>query len=111
MMERLGITLEGAPSFGWHAVFTWARHLPEGSAVWRALHPRHAAFSSDMGRAAIMADTFDAVMHAIQAIAAAHGGRPRQPKPYPRPNAEDRDSYGKGAIAVADFDEWFYSED
>ncbi len=111
MMERLGITLEGAPSFGWHAVSVWARHLPEGSAVWRALHPEHAAFASELGRASIMADIFDAVLHTAATIAAAHGGKPRQPKPYPRPGARDRRSMGGGAIPVSSFDEWFYSED
>ena len=111
MMERLGITLAGAPIFGWHAVAVWARHLPEGSATWRALHPEHARFASALGRASIAADTFDAVMLAIQAIAAAHGGHPKRPQPYPRPDSKDTSRFGKGAIPVSEFDAWFYSDE
>lgn len=111
MMERLGVTLAGAPRFGWHAVSVWARHLPVGSAVWRALHPEHAAFASELGRALIMADIFDAVVHATRTIAAAHGARPHAPKPYPRPEARDSQRMGGGAIPVSSFDDWFYSED
>lgn len=111
MMERLGTTLDGAPSFGWHAVSVWARHLPEGSATWRALHPEHAAYASDLGRARMLADLFDAVMHATYTIAAAHGGRPRKPKPYPRPDANDRQRFGSDPIPAAEFDAWFYLDE
>ena len=48
-----------------------------------------------------MADIFDAVLHTAATIAAAHGGKPRQPKPYPRPGARDRRSMGGGAIPVS----------
>lgn len=111
MMERLGITLAGAPVFGWHDVAVWARHLPTGSAVWRALNPKQAAFASDVGRAYIMADQFDATMHVIKAIASAAGGRPRDPKPYPRPGKDEGGHFGSDPIPAGEFDAWFYSED
>ena len=78
--------------------------------MWRALHPEHAAFASELGRAAIMADIFDAVLHTAATIAAAHGGKPRQPKPYPRPGMnETRENvkhYGRDAVSKVDFVAW-----
>lgn len=113
-MERLGVTFARAPLlYGWHAIATWARHLPEGSAVWRAEHPRETAFSSELARASIMADQFDATMQVIVAIAKAHGSkRVRTPKPYPRPwNEPEGHVIGKGGgIPVRDFDAWYYDE-
>lgn len=112
MMERLGITMAEAHLFGWHAIARWARHLPQGSALWRARHPEHAAWSGDLGRAYILADIFDAVLGAIGTIAAAHGARPRSPKPYPRPGVRDEaEHFGSGGIPVRDFDDWYNSGD
>lgn len=113
MMERLGCTFAGAPVlYGWHAVATWTRHLPQGSAVWRAKHPKEAAYSSDFGRANIAADQFDAILSLVGVIAAAHGAGARTPKPYPRPNADDGTKhFGSGGIPVSEFDAWFYATD
>lgn len=112
MMERLGVTFAKAPiTFGWHAMATWARHLPQDSATWRATHPEHARWSSDLGRAAMLADLFDAIAHVIGAIGAAHGARPRPPKPYPRPGARQEQRIGSGGIPVAEFDAWYYQDE
>ena len=111
MMERLGVSIAQAPHvFGWHALATWARHLPEDSAVYRAAHPQEHAFASAYGRASIAADIFDAVMTVARTVASVGGGRPRAVKPYPRPNGEgvERDHFGEGAISIADFDHWYY---
>jgi hypothetical protein len=110
MMERLGITMAGAPIFGWHALAVWARHLPQGSAVWRARHPEEATYASDYGRALILADIFDAVMHAGRVAAESNGAKfPRGDRPYPRPGAKDgTQHFGSGGIPVAEFDAWFY---
>lgn len=113
MMERLGCSLVQAPFlYGWHAVATWARHLPQDSAVWRARHPEEAAFASDYQRAIIAADTFDAVMRVIGTIAAAHGTNVRDPQPYPRPHdGRKTEHFGSGGIPVSEFEAWYYAEE
>lgn len=113
MMERLGHTMAGALRvYGWHALVTWARHLPQDSATWRAKHPDEAAFASAYGRATIAADTFDAIMCSVVSLARAHGARVRDPKPYPRPSDKaDIRHYGSGGIPVADFESWYYAKD
>lgn len=112
-MERLGCTLAQAPFlYGWHALATWARHLPQDSAVWRARHPEEAAFASAYGRAVIAADTFDALMGAAAMLARVQGARVRDPKPFPRPGAKDETRhFGSGGIPVAEFDAWYYADD
>jgi len=112
-MERLGCTLAQARLlYGWHALATWARHLPQESAVWRARHPDEAAFSSAHGRAVIAAAPFAAVMGAAVAIARAQGARVRDPKPYPRPGTGDESRhFGSGGIPVSEFDAWFYAQE
>ena len=112
-MERLGCTLAKAPLFyGWHAIATWSRHLPQESAVWRARHPHEAAFCSPYGRATIAADTFDAVLNAAAVVIKAFGVTPRAPKPYPRPtDRPDTRHFGSGGIPVSEFDAWYYAQE
>jgi hypothetical protein len=114
MMERLGCTLAEAPIvYGWHSVAVWARHLPQGSAVWRAKHREEAAYAGDYQRALILADIFDAIVHAGRVAAESNGAKfHTNPKPYPRPGARDEaEHFGSGGIPVSEFDAWFYSED
>lgn len=112
MMERLGCTMAKAPIvYGWHSLVTWARHLPTGSAVWRARHPEEAAFASDVGRAAIAADTFDAILNGVAALVRASGATIRDPRPYPRPGSKaDAQHFGSGAIPVSEFESWYYGD-
>ena len=116
MMERLGVTLAGAPIYGWHEVATWARHLPEGSAVWRARHPDESAWVTRRATSEQLASIFDAVMGVAHTLAtrwAAEGTHPKMPKPYPLPwrSGNDTSRLGRGAIAVSDFDDWYYSDE
>lgn len=111
MMERLGCTMAGAPLvYGWHAVHVWSRHLPQGSAVWRAMHREEGAFSSPYGLALLAADIFDAVMVAGRNAAESNGATFRsQLKLHPRPGKKDDGGhFGSGAIPVGEFDAWYY---
>lgn len=113
-MERLGCTLAKARLFyGWHSLAVWARHLPQESATWRAQHPDEAAFASAYGRALIATDIFDAIAYGTVSIVKANRATMRDPKPYPRPNAKDRDArhFGSGGIPISEFDAWYYAQD
>lgn len=114
MMERLGVTIAQAHIIGWRNVAQWARHLDESSATYRAIHPEEASFASALGRAALAADQFDAIMALGRLVASAHGARGvRQAKPYPRPWAKDKDEtkFGSDPIPASEFNDWYYSEE
>ena len=107
-MVQLGVRLADIPrTYGWDALDVFARHLPLDSATRRWASRDEAAFSSDVGRAALLADIFDAV-RAFNYSFAAKGSKP---EPHPRPwTAPNKTSYGSGAIPVSEFDAWFNEE-
>lgn len=57
----------------------------------------------------LLADLFDAVSDFRYEHAKANGGKPKKPKRYPRPWAEDKQTkhIGKDPIPVTAFDEWW----
>jgi hypothetical protein len=107
-MVQLGVRLADIPrAYGWDALEVFARHLPLDSATRRWASRDEASFASDIGRAALLADIFDAV-RAFNASFAAKGTKP---EPHMRPwKAKNRITYGSGAIPVSEFDEWYYEE-
>ena len=113
----MGITLESAPlAIGWHNVRDFARHLDEGSAVLRAKHGEVAAFASQVGIAAMLADVCDRLDAIQYGIAIAHPRAVRKPDRPPRPRKRpwatgDEKRIGSGAIPVSEFDEWYYGGD
>ena len=108
------MTLGAAPSvYGWAEVINFARHLPEDSATWRALHPDEAQWATRLGIVHLLADVFDQTSGIAWLFASAHSkSRPKRPRPYPVPWANGEEQrFGKGAIAIADFDDWYYGGD
>ena len=104
-MVQLGVRLADIPrAYGWDALDVFARHLPLDSATRRYASRDEASFASEIGRAAILADIFDAV-RAFNCSFAAKGSK--QPEPHPRPWTSNKRSYGSDAIPVSEFDEWF----
>lgn len=91
------------------------RHLARDtrSATFRALNPELAEFASAWRQSAILADIYDAIQAFNWSFVCAHTKKgavpPQQPKPYPRPGADDGLQHiGKGAIPISDFDQWYY---
>ena len=107
------MTLEGAAeSFGWGELVNFARHLPDGSATFRARHADAWRFSTGLQRSALLADAVDALNMQLYALNRALGGNASKPKPYPRPwDAAGAERIGSGAIPIADFNEWYYGGD
>ena len=104
-MSRLGLTLSQAHLIGWRNVADFVRHLDQGSAVWRALYKKEAAYGSPYHIALMLADLFD-----LLNTSRGDGRKARwRPKHYPRPGKdEDSKRIGRGAIAVSDFNDWYY---
>ena len=108
-MTLLHMSFEkAAVFFGWGNLLDFAMNLPQDSATWRSVHPEHAAFSSPIQQAEIIADIFDAVQSFAYMFARFCGGKPKQPKPYPRPWRVDGQQIGSGAIPIKDFNKWYY---
>lgn len=108
-MVQLGVRLADIPrTYGWDALDVFARHLPLDSATRRWESRDEALFASDIGRAALLADIFDAV-RAFNFSFSAKGTV--QPKPHGRPwTSPNTERYGSDAIPVSEFDAWFYEE-
>lgn len=111
MMERLGVPFEYGHLIGWHNVSDFARHLDQASNTWRAQHQDEANYASGLHTNAALADIYDLLAALAVSFSRAHGGRPKAPKPYPRPWVDDKDEkhIGRDAIPVADFDDWYYT--
>ena len=76
-------------SFGWADLAVFAKHVPETSATYRALHKEEYKFASDLQQSSMMADLYDAVQALLYMFAKAHGGKPQKPQPFPRPWTKD----------------------
>lgn len=111
----LGMTMEqAASSFGWGELINFASHLPDSSAVARAKNRERSLYASDIQRAAMMADIYDAIAALSYMFACAHTqhGKPKKPKPYPRPwVSDDAQRIGSKPIPISEFDEWYYGGD
>jgi hypothetical protein len=113
-MTQLGVRLADIPrAFGWDALCVLRRHAPMDSALMRWLHKDEADYSSDLHRAAMLADIFDAIQRNTYADLCIHSKqRPKEPKRYPRPWLDDSDEMKVGAspIPVSDFNSWYYGD-
>ena len=111
-MTKLGIRIEDVPStIGWSSACRFVRHLPPDSAVSRHLMGDAASF---MYRTPwVLADIFDALAVLHLSYLKRNGSPSAQPaQPYPRPGAKPSgQSFGKGAIKISDFDDWYYGGD
>lgn len=117
-MERLGLTLQGAiDRFGYKAAFEYAGHVASdaGSYTWRSINPKLSEFCSSFKTNVILADIFDAINAFAYMYAKSHvpkGTIVPPPETYPRPwKSDGRQRFGRGAIPISKFDEWYYGGD
>jgi hypothetical protein len=98
-------------SLSWRAFSSFLQNLGIESQLGRELQPEVAKWSSIQKTNEILADIYD-VLSVINAnlIGIGSGKRPKQPKPYPRPGHEEKNTrkFGRGAVThdelVAFFD-------
>jgi hypothetical protein len=107
LMTRTGRTLAeyvGMGAAGLVALVSFIIHLTPDSVLYRETHPRDdlGMWSTTVKTNAILADIYDA-------FAQSHTKKGRKAKPYPRPNAKDARTIGRGAIRVRDFEQWWES--
>ena len=98
-------------SLSWRALDSFIRNLSLDSATIRDLNPDIARWSSPLQTNIILADVYDllsAINYNLMSMASKQ--KTQQPKPYPRPGKnedEDKKKIGKGALPVADLEDWF----
>lgn len=106
-LMRCGMTLDDVPRrVGWDALAAFVSKAGPGSATYDDAHPEMAGW----GRTEfILADIFDAIARLEYTVASALGGRPRMPKPYPRPRQRHVLKVGgKGTgVPISEFDDWW----
>ena len=110
LLTRTRYQLNDIPdNLGWTALAHFIKYLGPGSALYDEVHPETARWTQgDM----ILADIFDAVSAFRYAFASANSkGKPRRPKPYPRPWVRERETkrFGKDPVKVSEFNSWWES--
>ena len=96
-------------NLGWTSLAHFVAYLKPGSALYDEVNPDTARWGhADM----MLADIYDAITSFIFAYASANSkGRPKRPKPYPRPwvKAKDEKHIGSSPVQVQDFNDWWNS--
>lgn len=114
LITRLGITIDDVPrTIGWDSLKTLVRHADCTWAVWRALNPEYAKYTSDFGRAQLMVKMLDGMQDLGYLIAKAHvksGASVKRPSylDVPWRRTSDTRHFGSGAIPQGDFYDWYY---
>ena len=95
----------------WSALDSFITNLSLDSATMRELSPEIARWNGSLQTNTILADIYD-LLSAINynLLCMASKQKPQQPKPYPRPGKkedEDKQKIGKGALPVAELEDWF----
>ena len=101
----LHLTDLGTPALTWRDLIVFLRQAPRTSAYTRAREPERASWGVTDYLLATIADAL-AVANWQRASQGRRAPGPR-PKPIPRPGAEEKQVFGRGAIRISDFNEWW----
>lgn len=100
----------------WDALKAFCSRLGPDSSLWQETHRKRAdrELSAWMSRAktnAMLADLYDSVSWLAYAVARQGGGKPKRPKPYPRPLSKSRGErvIGSSPVKVSEFEGWWSS--
>jgi len=92
------------------ALLSFVKHLPPDSALRREIDP-DAIWQTDRYAAMLLATISDQLSALNYMFSRSHGGKPKKPKPIPRPGVSDGSQHiGKDPIPIEDFDSWYYGE-
>jgi len=117
-MTVLGLRLRDVPNtIGWDGLLLFINHLPTSSALYRAMYPEMYTFGLPEQQSAILADLYDLInwfMYAYVSANSESSHKPKKPQRYPRPWEQDdqvddgEQHFGKGAVSVEEFNEFYY---
>ncbi len=103
-------------SLSWEALDAFLSNISPDSALARELNPKMSNWATRAKTNAILASIYDmlAVINS-NLCAKGSGKRPKKPKPYPRPWAEEKKPdvthFGKGALPPDELRKWFKSKE
>ena len=103
----LGLRLDdlGTERLSWRDLLVFLRQAPRTSAYTRAREPERSAWGVTDYLLATIADAL-AVANWQRGSQGRRAPGPR-PKPITRPGAEEKQVFGRGAIRIRDFDDWW----
>ena len=110
-MRLLGCTYEQARArFGWRGLLDFLQHLPLDAATVAEVAPDVSTRAVEVQKTELLASIFDALAWLQFSLVKHWGGHPERPKPYPLKWREDKGAkrYGRGAIPVSEFNNWYY---
>lgn len=93
------------------AALSFVKYLPPDSALRREMDVE-CVWLTDRHNAMLLATISDQLSQLVYLFSRVHGGKPKKPKPIPRPGVKDSTKHiGKDPIPIRDFDEWYYGGD
>jgi len=93
------------------ALLSFVRYLPPDSALKQEMNPDN-EWMSGIHNDMLLAAIYDQISAFQYQWMRANGGKPKKPKPMPRPGIKDSTQrIGKDPIEITDFDEWYYGGD
>ena len=118
-MTRTGYRLaQLGEELTWGTLGIFIKGLGPDSATYASMHPERYAWDSGAMVPWILADLIDAVNflryeHAL-ANTPKNASKPKEPRPYPRPGAENETEYyrvGRDPIPISKFNQWWEGEE
>lgn len=110
LFTKTGYTIDDiGDKIGWGAFYSFVKNLNESSALSRDLNQEVYTWGTTLKTNVILADIFD-MLSAIHYTLASMGGKPKKPKPYPRPGQKDKSVEHFGKDGVKDIRSWIKSK-
>lgn len=108
LITRTPYTLRSVPLvMDWAELGAFVKYLPLDSALKSEMNPDSAYWEGSRRVPMLLADIYDGINGLTYTVTRMGGAKPKKPKPYPRPGVKKSNSYGKGAISIKDFDDWW----
>lgn len=94
----------------WESLNAFLKQSGPGTALMQELHPEFAGWGTQEKANAILADIYDLLANINYNLIAIGGGKPKKPKPYPRPIKKEPENVrhiGRGALPTDELRKWF----
>lgn len=111
MFTKTGCTVDDiGEKIGWDAFYSFVTNLDTNSALSRDLNQEVYTWGTTLKTNIILADIFDILSAINYNVANFGGGKPKKPKPYPRPGQKDKNVKHYGKDGVKDIRAWLKSK-